>query len=404
MAEGPPRILRLVNPVRQYAWGSRVAIAELLGETVPAAQPQAELWMGAHGQGSSQVEVDGQLQSLRQWLQASPRWSLGRDLAEEGDELRFLLKVLAAEQPLSVQAHPDAEQARDGYARETAAGIALDAPHRNYRDRHAKPEILVAMTPFALIRGFRSPTEISTALREVGIGDGSPLQAALVVDDGAAAAVQSALRGFLETSMALDDVAVERLQTLVAGHLDPARPSHRWVERLCRHHRLDRGFLAPLWLHYVELAPGEAIFTPPGILHAYLEGVGIELMGCSDNVLRGGLTVKHVDLPELFEVVRFAEQPPHILRPRRGVGGEQHFDAPTDVFRLSRLQPDDPMELTVEGPEILLCTEGATELRCAGQRLALRRGDSVFIAAAAGPIGLRGEGVVYRAREGRPVA
>ncbi len=400
MAERFQGIRRLINPVRHYAWGSHSAIAELLGQPVPSARPQAELWMGSHGQGSSEVEVDGRRLSLRRWLQREPGALLGRGVESGEGGLRFLLKVLAAEQPLSVQAHPDDAQAAAGFAREQAAGVPLDAAQRNYRDTHAKPEILVAMTPFALIRGFRAPAEIARVLAGVGVEATSPLRRALEGGDAALA-----LRTFFETCMGLDTTSLERLQDQVSRRLDPSRAEHRWVRRLCRHHGLDRGFLAPLWLHYQELAPGEAIFTPPGVLHAYLEGVGIELMGSSDNVLRGGLTVKHVDIPELLGVVRFAPQPPEVLRPISGPGGEHRFAAPTDAFRLSRLQPEGILELSVDGPEILLCTAGMGELRCAGERFAVGRGEAFFIAASAAAFSLRGDGVFYRAQEGRsPIA
>lgn len=395
MAERRAAIRRLINPVRHYAWGSHSAIAELLGQPVPSAEPQAELWMGSHGQGSSEIELDGRRLSLRQWLRQEPETLLGRHGGSQDDELHFLLKVLAAQQPLSVQAHPDAAQAAAGFAREQAAGVPVEAAQRNYRDPHAKPEILVALTPFALIRGFRAPGEISRALQEVGIEATSPLRLSLGGDDA-----PLALRTFFETCMALDPAALGRLQRQVLEHLDAARGEHRWVERLCRHHGLDRGFLAPLWLHYLELAPGEAIFTPPGILHAYLEGVGIELMGSSDNVLRGGLTVKHVDIPELLAVVQFAPQPPEVLRPVPGPAGEHCFEAPTDVFRLSRLQPAGSLALTVDGPEILLCTEGSGKLSCDGEQLTVGRGEAVFVAASAGNYTLQGQGVFYRAREG----
>lgn len=427
MAETGRVIWRLFNQVRNYPWGSHHAIAELLGQDVPSAEPQAELWMGGHAQGSSSVEIEGRQLLLRDVLQQDPSTLLG--LSEgagrpQDVELPFLFKVLAAGAPLSVQAHPNRQQAIVGFEREEAAGLDRLAGNRNYRDRNAKPEILLALTPFALIRGFREPDEILRSLVEVGLDpELAPLRALAI------AGSTRPLRAFFEAFMALDDGTLEAIEAKVLGNLDRKRAEHRWVGRLAEHYPGDRGILAPLWLHFVELQPGQAIFTPPCILHAYLEGVGMELMSSSDNVLRGGLTSKHVDVAELLEVVRFEPQPPEITggRPSRTTGivaagtvsadpvsadpvaadpvaprpsVETCFDVPTNAFSLSRLDlnGDRQLELVVEAAEILLCGEGSAELWSRGTRHPVKRGDAFFVAARAQSYRLQGHGVIFRAR------
>lgn len=404
MADSWRPVRRLSNPIREYAWGSHRAIAELLGHPVPSERPQAELWMGTHAQGSSRLEDGADGMTLRELVQQAPQRHLGRADGEDG--LSFLLKVLAAGEPLSVQAHPDARQAAEGFARENAVGIDRSAPHRNYRDANAKPEIILALTPFVLIRGFRPPAEIYRLLRQIGLEASSPLLACLAIDSDQSPG--DALRRFFERLMALPRDHVDRLLTQVDAFL--AAPVEdggelalewRWMRRLAESYPGDRGVLAPLWLHTVELQPGEAMFTPPRILHAYLHGVGIELMGNSDNVLRGGLTPKHVDVPELMRVVDFAPQSPEILHGKEAGAVERIYETSSEAFRLSRLDlAGRPFDAAVEGPEILLCTEGQAELQCGALREPLSRGQTLFVAAGAGRYQVEGQGTVFRAREG----
>lgn len=397
-------VRRLSNPIREYAWGSRLAIAELLGHPAPSERPQAELWMGTHPQGSSRVEDAADGLTLRELVRQHPESYLGRSGGEPG--LSFLLKVLAAGEPLSVQAHPDAGQAAQGFAQENARGIDLSAPHRNYRDANAKPEILLALTPFALIRGFRPPTEIQRLLRGVGLDPASPLLRSLDIHPASEGDSRDVLRDFFEGLMALPQDEMDRLLATVFKHLEDSvdRPDvieHRWMRRLAQKYPGDRGLLAPLWLHTVELQPGQAVFTPPRILHAYLHGVGIELMGNSDNVLRGGLTPKHVDVPELLQVVDFVPQPPEILHGEGAGPVERRYETASQAFRLSRLDlAETPFDAAVDGPEILLCTEGEALLQCGELRESLGRGQTLFIAAGAHGYQLQGQGTVFRAREG----
>lgn len=275
----------IANEPRDYAWGSTTLLASYLGREASGA-PEAELWLGAHA-GSPSV------------VTAGPH--AGRDLgaaieAEGGRQPAMLLKVLAAAEPLSLQAHPDAARAREGCAREDAAGIPRDAPHRNYRDPHPKPELIVAVTRFEALSGFRPTAEASALAAALTAADERvrPLQAHLLAGD----ALPWLLSGASEVAPVVE-AAVAAAPVLARSHPVEADT----IARLAATHPGDPGILVALLLNRVSLAPGEALFLPAGNLHAYLSGLGMELMGPSDNVLRGGLTPKHVDVAELLAVV-----------------------------------------------------------------------------------------------------
>jgi mannose-6-phosphate isomerase len=391
---GTVELLR--NVVRPYAWGSRTAIAELLGGPVPAPHPQAELWLGAHPADSSVlVHADGAQTSLLEALHADPERHLGSRCAEQwGRRLPFLLKVLAAEEPLSLQAHPSAEQAAEGFAREEARGIPRDAPVRNYPDPGHKPELICALTELHALVGFRDPlhtVELLTALDTPPLRPYTTLLAAEPTADG--------LRTLFTTWITLPQRAVEMLlpATLDAcaellrrdpqTQCDGFRSVCRVVLELAEVHPGDIGALAALLLNHVVLAPGEALYLPAGNLHTYLRGTGVEIMANSDNVLRGGLTAKHVDVPELLRVLDFSHGPLAVQRGEPVGPHETAYRTPAKEFQLNRLEWADgeqtPALLRSTCPQILLCTKGSAELCTAGgPSVALRRGDSVWLAAA----------------------
>jgi mannose-6-phosphate isomerase len=390
----------LYNPVQNYAWGSRTAIAKLQGRNTPSAQPEAELWMGAHPRAPSQVDVGGRRERLDLVIGRDPIGILGRRVAERfGGRLPFLLKLLASEEPLSIQVHPDEARAREGFARETAAGIPLDAPQRCYRDAEHKPELVCALAPFIALRGFRTPAEIRARLERLGTPGLAPVRRALAGDADA----ERALRGLLGGLFGMDAAgrrravreAVDAAQALADG--DPALA---WMPRLQASYPDDIGVLAPLFLNLVRLEPGDGMFLAPGELHAYLGGTAIEVMASSDNVLRGGLTQKHVDVEEMLRVLRFDPAGAEILRPRRERPGLEIYRTPAREFELSRLTPGaDPLHLPGGGVEILLCVEGPVRVqaRSASDDLCLDPGASCLVAASAGPYLARGPGVLYRA-------
>ncbi len=328
----------LENPVRAYAWGSRTVIPDLLGQEVPSPHPQAEMWLGAHPADSSHlVHTDGGETSLLDALGADPKQLLGAVRSERWDStLPFLLKVLAADEPLSLQAHPSIEQARAGFAREDAAGIARDASDRNYKDANHKPELICALTELHALVGFRDPAVTVRLLRALEVPElagHAELLAAQPDADG--------LRALFTTWITLPQPALaELVPYLLAAcveHIKARGPFGRECRtalQLAEPYPTDAGVLTSLLLNHVELAPGEAIYLPPGNLHAYLRGTAVEIMANSDNVLRGGLTPKHVDVPELLRVLDFSCGDMPVLRGDR-CGNRWVYRTPAPEFELS---------------------------------------------------------------------
>ncbi|MEU9858594.1 mannose-6-phosphate isomerase, class I [Streptomyces sp. NPDC047974] len=377
---------RLVNTVRPYAWGSTTAIPELLG-TAPTGEPQAEMWMGAHP-GAPSLTPRGPLNEL---IDADPVRELGPAATEKfGPRLPFLLKVLAAGAPLSLQVHPDLEQARAGYAAEEAAGIPVDAPHRTYKDANHKPEMICALTPFEGFCGFRAPAEAADTLAALGVDSLKPY-----VDLLHAHPEEDALREVLTALLTADPAEMTHTVAEAAAAADRLGGAHAPYAVLAHHFPGDPGVIAAMLLHHVTLQPGEALYLGAGVPHAYLSGLGVEIMANSDNVLRCGLTPKHVDVPELLRVVRFEPADPGVLRPEASPSGEEVYDTPIDEFRLSRLVRAEgaaPTDLTAATPQILLATAGRPK---AGE-ITLSPGESVFVPAGE-PVELTAAGTVFRA-------
>ncbi|MFD7972470.1 mannose-6-phosphate isomerase, class I [Streptomyces clavifer] len=402
---------RLSNTVRPYAWGSTTAIPELLG-VAPTGEPQAEMWMGAHPGAPSRVtrptaaEADGPgtgasadrdvahhdvaEQSLTEVIAADPERELGPAAVRVfGPRLPFLLKLLAAGAPLSLQVHPDLVQAQQGYADEERRGVPIDAPRRTYKDANHKPELICALTPFDGLCGFRRPAEAADAMAALGVDSLKPY-----VDLLRARPEDAALREVLTAILTADpaemadtvDEAAEAAERLGGAHAPYARIAH--------HYPGDPGVIAAMLLNYVQLQPGEAMYLGSGVPHAYLGGLGVEIMANSDNVLRCGLTPKHVDVPELLRIVRFEATEPGILRPEASPTGEEVYETPVDEFRLSRYvlaAGGTPVDLTTDTPQILLCTAGAPR---AGE-FTLAPGESVFVPADES-VEVAGTGTLFR--------
>ena len=354
--------------------------------------------MGAHPVAPSSVERDGERTSLEDIVARAPERELGDAVVRElGPRLPFLLKVLAAAEPLSLQAHPTLEQARAGYDDETERGVPIDAPHRNYKDRSHKPELLCALSPFDALSGFRRIDETLRLFDALAVPELEPVLAPLRASRDAAGLAET-FRGLMTMPLDLRPGVVDA--TLAAC----ARPSETFVRERALAARLgslypgDIGIVSALLLELVHLEPGEAVYLGAGNLHAYLEGTGVEIMASSDNVLRGGLTKKHVDVPELLRVLDFGGGPASILRPRAVDEHEVVYDTPAREFRLSRIRVAGALSRTVSGPEILLSTEGSVS---AGP-VAVAKGSSVFVPAATKEYVLRGEGTIYRATTNLP--
>ncbi|MFC8719645.1 mannose-6-phosphate isomerase, class I [Kitasatospora sp. NPDC057198] len=389
---------RLDNTVRDYAWGSATAIPELLGRPATGV-PQAELWMGAHpGAPSLVARADGPV-GLDEVIAADPVAELGAASVERfGPTLPFLVKVLAAALPLSLQAHPTRAQAQAGYADEEARGVPVDAPHRNYKDANHKPELICALSEFEGLCGFRSPAGAADLMASLGVPGLDPL-----IDLLRSKPEQEALAGALAGALGMTDAAGRETVAAVARAVTAAAPAdptgelagYAFAAAECPG---DPGLVAALLFNHVRLQPGEALYLGAGLPHAYLRGTGVEIMANSDNVLRCGFTPKHVDIPELLEVVRFEGGRPEVLRPEPGPDGERLYPVPIDEFRLSRYDlADRPATLPGDAPQILLCTDGTVELSSGGQVLTLRRGESAFLPADGAETVLTGPGAtVFR--------
>jgi mannose-6-phosphate isomerase len=384
--------------VMPYAWGSRSAIAELTGRPTPSAQPEAEMWMGAHPMAPSRVNRGGSL-SLAEIIARDPERELGASVAKAfGPRLPFLLKVLAAAEPLSIQAHPSMEQARTGFEEEEKKGIPRDAAHRNYKDASHKPELLCALTPFDALCGFRAIPQTIELFDVLGVRaldeKLAPLRAS-----GDRAGLAETFRLIMTTPeverMPIMDAVVEACAASGEGFAK----ERAWAARLAALYPGDVGVVSALLLNLIHLEPGDAVYLGAGNLHAYLEGTGVEIMASSDNVLRGGLTKKHVDVPELMKVLDFAAGPALPLRPRQVDDVERLYETPAREFRLSILDLRSRaggVTRDLFGPEILLVTSGSATLG----ELTVAKGQAVFMPACLGKYTLDGDAVVYRATVG----
>ncbi|OMH31408.1 mannose-6-phosphate isomerase, class I [Tersicoccus sp. Bi-70] len=424
-------MFRLTSTIRPYAWGSTTAIATLLGRE-PSGDPEAELWLGAHPDSPSVIAPGEPAAGARldDVIAEEPGATLGTAAAERFDgRLPFLMKVLAAGAPLSLQVHPTIEQAEAGYAAEDEAGVARDASERNYRDRNHKPEMIYALSDFAALSGFRDPAATAGLLREAiamltgdaGSGaEGSGAQGAGVrllaeLADLLEAEAPSSGAGAsgtdedprLRQAFALvfdrrEDAALsaEALAGLAPGSMSgvvsPATAiSIATAADLQERYPGDPGVIVSLLLNRVSLLPGEALYLPAGNVHAYLSGLGIEVMATSDNVLRGGLTSKHVDVPELLKTVRFAALGVPELPAVETEWGQRVFAPPFDEFALQVLDfrggtgdgsTSDDVPVLQHGPVLVLVTDGALVLDSPNGSLRVARGDAVFIPAAEAPV------------------
>ncbi|SFD95552.1 mannose-6-phosphate isomerase, class I [Blastococcus tunisiensis] len=384
---------QLQNSVRHYPWGSRTVIPDLLGEPSPADRPYAELWMGAHPDAPSVLSTGAPLDKA---IDADPDRLLGTAVRERfGDRLPFLLKVLAAELPLSLQAHPTIEQAEAGFAAEETAGIPRDDPTRTFKDPFHKPELLLALTEFEALCGFRPVEESLHCLAKLQVPELKPTIAAL-----ARGGLRAAIPQLIALTPELRDelvTAVARSATrFVTAHDPEFINTYRWAASLAETYPGDPGVVISLMCNHLKLAPGEAVFLPAGNLHAYLSGAGVEVMASSDNVLRGGLTSKHVDLAALIEVLDFTDAKVPVIHPVLGPGGLR-YPVPVEDFDLTRIQLDSRSgSLVADGPQVLLCTEGAAQFRSADGTLTLRQGESAFVPAGA-DVAASGPAVLYRA-------
>ncbi|WP_022881574.1 mannose-6-phosphate isomerase, class I [Gryllotalpicola ginsengisoli] len=426
--------VRIDNTPRDYPWGSTTAIAGLRG-LAPSGAPEAELWLGAHpGSPARLVDPVPGASDLAAWIRAEPERALGPALADAdrraGREphLPFLLKVLAARSPLSLQAHPSPEQAAAGFERENAAGVPLDAPHRNYKDPFHKPEIIVALSEtFDALCGFRPRAQAVSdvaALVSAAQESGEP-SAALGAFQGRLAqpadeveALRDAVAWLLAGGgdvAALVAEAVHAARLLLAERgaddfrevdaLDPALWHFATVITLDDAFPGDPGVVLSLLLNQVRLTRGQALYLPAGNIHAYLRGLGIELMAASDNVLRGGLTPKHVDVPELLRVLEFTPLPAPLLEPAPLGDGARLFRPDVPDFQLVHVvrETDAPavrLPFELAAPAVAFAAAGRLTLTGATGSHLLERGQAVYITPEEGALGIAGAGELFLATAG----
>ncbi|RNE59075.1 mannose-6-phosphate isomerase, class I [Cryobacterium tepidiphilum] len=419
----------ITNTPRDYAWGSHLAIASLLG-TPPSGKPEAELWLGAHP-GSPAVITDpsavGGARHLAEWIAAEPERALGEARAAEG-RLPFLLKLLAAAGPLSLQAHPSTDRARAGFDLENEAGLALDAPDRNYKDPFHKPELILALSDrFEALCGFRPADSVQRIVDELRALDATmdepepepldDLERHLAGTDGLRDTVDWLLRDGRGEDTGEVAWLVERVVALAGqaaflagGSAEIEFPAElATVESLAAAYPGDPGIVISLLLNRVSLRRGEVLYLPAGNIHAYLSGLGVELMAASDNVLRGGLTPKHIDVDELLEVLDFTPTPvPYLSPASSSTPGVTVYQPDVPDFRLVHIEADAaadgsagsgvPMrQVALAGPAIAICTAGGFLVAGATSSVALKRGGAVYITPDEGTVTFAGAGEVFLA-------
>jgi len=384
---------KLINSVQNYAWGSQTALTDLYGIANPDNLPMAELWMGAHPKSSSKIEdASGNVRALRDVIEADKTALLGNAVADRFGELPFLFKVLCADQPLSIQVHPNKKASELGFAKENAAGIPLDAAERNYKDPNHKPEPVFALTPFLAMNAFREFSEIVSLLQPVA---GAHTAIAHFLENPDAASLSQLFASLLNMQGDEKSHALAILKTALDSQQGEPWQTIRVISEF---YPDDSGLFSPLLLNVVKLNPGDAMFLFAETPHAYLQGVALEVMANSDNVLRAGLTPKYIDIPELVANVKFVAKPAADLltQPVKN-GAELDFPIPVEDFAFS-LHDLSHTETTVaqESAAILFCVEGEAVLNKGEQRLVLKPGESAFIAANESPITISGTGRLAR--------
>lgn len=377
-------LIKIANQARNYAWGSRTLISDYFG--IPATNaPMAEIWFGTHD-GSPAVLADNPAETLTAHL--------------GGHQLSFLLKILAADQPLSIQAHPTKDQAKAGFAQENALGIPISAANRNYKDENHKPEVIVALSDFEALCGFKSLDQIDALLEDMQTHAG--------VSDGFRA-ISSSWREMLKDEYGLQklfsDICHRRsnFDGIAAELTTMADFDARFAlaERLNLLYPGDPGVMLAMLMNHIYLEPGEALYLPAGNIHAYLSGLGIELMAASDNVLRGGLTPKHIDVDELEKVVDFTPGRIELVKSKELTAGLTQYQCNTDDFLLYRAEPSGDRlmaDLNLPGEAVILCTAGEIAVSTSlEERLVLRRGEAAYLSAEAKFFSLSGAGTAFLA-------
>ncbi|EIT7026121.1 mannose-6-phosphate isomerase, class I [Vibrio vulnificus] len=395
---------KLDNPVKNYEWGSKTAIQSLFGIDNPSGEPQAEIWMGAHPNGCSTVSIDGESVLLSKLIQSNQEGILSKATAEQFGELPYLFKVLAAGQALSIQVHPSKEEAEVGFAREEVQGIDRSAAQRNYRDPNHKPELVYALTPYQAMNGFRAFDDILARFTHmVGAVHMPTVQALLEVFK--ANNTSYGLKAFFTGLLSLQ--GDDKLQSL-AALLEYVKLHQKQdleddlcglVLELAQSYPSDIGLFAPFMLNVLTLKPGQAMYLDARTPHAYLKGAGLEIMANSDNVLRAGLTPKHIDVDELAKCTLFEEKPVESLLCQPETDGYyHHYPVSVPDFNFDCFMQADDTVVQLRSAEILFAIDcDATLSHKSGEKITITKGESVFIPAYAQEYTLSSKGRVARA-------
>lgn len=384
---------KLINSVQNYAWGSKSALTELYGIANPDNLPMAELWMGAHPKSSSKItDSQGTVRSLRDVIDADKATLLGQEVADRFGELPFLFKVLCAAQPLSIQVHPNKRASEIGFAKENAAGIAMDAAERNYKDPNHKPELVFALTPFLAMNAFREFSEIVSLLQPVA---GAHTAIAHFLEQPNGEHLSALFASLLNMQGEEKERALGILRSALASQQGEPWQTIRVISEF---YPDDSGLFSPLLLNVVKLKPGEAMFLFAETPHAYLQGTALEVMANSDNVLRAGLTPKYIDIPELVANVKFEAKPAaELLTQPVKNGSELDFPIPVEDFAFSLHDLSaQPTAIAQQSAAILFCLEGEAVLSKGEESLTLKPGESAFISAAESPVQVSGNGKLAR--------
>ena len=383
----------LRGAVQTYAWGSHAAIANFIGQPLPKIYPEAELWFGAHPIDPAWLQTENGEVSLLQAINDNPKKQLGdATISRFGNKLPFLVKVIFADTPLSLQVHPSIIQAKEGFNREERLSIPISSPVRNYRDCSHKPELLIALENFDVLAGFRPIDHTVKFLCALAVNDLNPFINLLSHQSDT-----KGLRTLFTTWLTSTQTDLDRLTSAV---LDRAiqyiysgnkefEANVKAVVKLGKHYPGDPGVLAALLLNHISLLPGESIYLPTGTLHVYLHGVGVEIMTNSDNVLRGGLTPKYVDIPELLRISDFIPKLEDELQPKIAKYEENLiYQTPVEEFEVSVLSFNKnhignliDLNCNRTGPQLLLCTQGGAVIYANGRQLEIARGLAVWLTA-----------------------
>ncbi|MEK9498621.1 mannose-6-phosphate isomerase [Photorhabdus sp. P32] len=383
-------MLKMINQIQHYSWGSKTALTDIYGVENPDNLPMAELWMGAHPKSSSLVAnpETGKPIALNELIASDPEKYLGKEVSDRFHRLPFLFKVLCAAQPLSIQVHPDKKSAEEGFAKENIAGIPLDSPERNYKDDNHKPELVYALTPFRAMNGFRSLNEIAQLLEFVTAAHPKIPFFIQTPNEQNLACLFSQL---LNMSGKQKQLALGVLKSALNSRLGEPWDS---IRKMTAFYPDDNGLFIPLLLNVIELEPGQAMFLCARTPHAYLEGVALEVMANSDNVLRAGLTNKYIDIPELMANLDFVSKPINTLfaLPNQEKTAK-NFPIPVDDFAFSIYSlSKQPITLDNNSASIVFCVEGQTVIQSGEHQLRIFPGESVFISAAEKAVIIHGEG------------